>query len=617
MPTLHNKYYRKFNEKPPLNEQLFENGFSLITTHKMFQYLAGEIYIRNNNSYGRKGTAVVDKKGHIYVNISKPLQPNEWAYILAHCLLHLAFGHFDNDKIPYDKNNEFNPALWNKACDIYIARFLADIKFGTPICSDPADDFSIKLNDERKIYNYLLSTSSDESIHTYGTNDTDNDMIGLEHPIIYKNGESNYYTKCFSDALNRSVSNAVHFAGGHVNENKDTPINRAANWFLGHYPLLGSLAASFRIINDIELCHNYEIHIAAVDISNGEIYVNPSANLSEEEWKFVLAHEYLHAGLFHHKRCLGRDFYLWNIACDYVINDWLIEMKIGTIPNEGLLYDEKLKGYSAESIYDLILKEMRKLKKHSTFRGFGHGDIINDGIKGFFKENMTSKGLSLDEFFKNALKEGFDYHISNERGYLPAGLVKEIKALSTPPIPWEIELGKWFDYHFSPLEKHRNYARPSRRQGTTPDIPRPRYIITEEHLENRTFGVVVDTSCSMSSRQIGLALGAIASYATSKDVSFVRVIFCDACAYDAGYMSPDDIAGKVKVTGGGGTILQPAINLLQREKNFPSDAPILIITDGFIEDNLIVKRKHAYLLPKGHKLPFKAKGDVFHFKENN
>ncbi|MDE5781427.1 MAG: hypothetical protein K2I03_08115 [Lachnospiraceae bacterium] len=38
-----------------------------------------------------------------------------------------------------------------------------------------------------------------------------------------------------------------------------------------------------------------------------------------EEWKFVLAHEYLHADLMHHERCNGRAHYLLNVACDFVI----------------------------------------------------------------------------------------------------------------------------------------------------------------------------------------------------------------------------------------------------------------------------------------------------------
>lgn len=613
MPRLIWNHYWRDEEIPP-KEQLFRQGFSKIQDHKLFTYLDGEIYIKPNREYGKNGVAVVDKNGKIFINTSISKSPDEWAYIIAHCLLHLAFGHFDNDSIPKDELGNFNPVLWNAACDIYITRFLYDIAFGCPVCEDPATTFSIKLNDEAKIYEHLLSLDSIECTQLYGTNGNALDMIGIEHPIIYKNGEANKFVESFSFALNNSVSRAVHHAGGHTNEKKNTIITKVTNWFLTHYPLLGGLAASFKVIENVELCYKYEIHIAAVDISLGEIYVNPTAKLNEEEWKFVLAHEFLHAGLQHHKRCQGRDKYLWNVACDYVINDWLQEMKIGKMPEEGLLYDKELHGFSAEAIYDIIVKQMRKFKKHATFRGFGHGDIMSDGIKGF-RSNMAANGISLDEFFKNALAEGFDFHSSHNRGYLPAGLVAEIRALTTPPIPWEVELGRWFDYQFPPLEKHRSYARPSRRQGSTPDIPRPRYIMLEEDLANRTFGVVVDTSGSMSANQIGLALGAIASYANSKDVSFVRVVFCDADAYDAGYMTPNDIAGRVKVTGGGGTVLQPAVTLLEKAKDFPHNGPILIITDGYVEEKINIRHEHAFLLPKGHKLPFIPKGKIFYFKE--
>lgn len=51
----------------------------------------------------------------------------------------------------------------------------------------------------------------------------------------------------------------------------------------------------------------------------------------------------------------------------------------------------------------------------------------------------------------------------------------------------------------------------------------------------------------MSTKDIGMALGSIASYAVSKEVPYVRVIFCDASAYDAGYLAPEDIAGRVEV----------------------------------------------------------------------
>ena len=118
----------------------------------------------------------------------------------------------------------------------------------------------------------------------------------------------------------------------------------------------------------------------------------------------------------------------------------------------------------------------------------------------------------------------------------------------------------------------------------------------------------------MCSSQIGLALGAIASYAVSKDVPFVRIIFCDAEATDAGYMAPEDIAGRVEITGRGGTILQPGVDALEKAKDFPVTGPILIITDGYIEENLKVKREHAYLIPDGNKLPFRPKGKVFYME---
>ena len=438
-------------------------------------------------------------------------------------------------------------------------------------------------------------------------------MIGIEHPILYKPGETNTFMATFVNAISNSVKSSVsEAAGSSWSEGDDTPVKKTASWFMAHFPLLGGLAASFKIIEDVNLCHKYNIQIAAIDATEGAIYINPSCGLEEEELKFVLAHEYLHAGLCHHNRCQGRNHYLWNVACDYVINGWLHEMNIGNMPKEGLLYDESLHGMSAESIYDLIIKEIRKYKKLKTFRGYGQGDIFSENSPKF--EGMTDH-ITLDDFFKNSLREGLDYHIVNNRGFLPAGLVEEIHALTMPPIPWEVELAEWFDVNFPPLEKHRTYARPSRRQASTPDIPRPNYDYYEKELASRTFAVVIDTSGSMSPKQIGIALGAIASYATAKEVPFVRIIYCDAEATDAGYISPEELAGKLKVTGRGGTIIQPGINMIEKAKDFPNDGPILVITDGYIENNLKIHREHAFLIPKGNKLPFNPKGKVFYMKK--
>ncbi|MBR7020334.1 MAG: hypothetical protein IKI15_04705 [Lachnospiraceae bacterium] len=608
MPILRKKYFYRDEDIPKELKALYA-GYDLIEQHPLFSRLEGFILLRTSHLSGKRSIACVTKEGDIHVNTSVYLTPQEWAYILVHNLLHLAFGHFDKEKMP--QRPDVIPAVWNKACDIYIARFLADIGFAAPLVPDPAEKYPIKLNDEVKIYDYLLENEGIAPEQTYGFNDIGyKDMIGADSPIVYKNGEKNKYATAFYDAITKSMKKAVCDAGGYdAKQKKDTVISKAAGWFLAHYPLLGGLAASFKIIEDVALCQRYEIQIAAVDAVRGEIYANPTCGFTTEEWKFVLAHEYLHAGLCHHDRCQGRDHYLWNVACDYVINQWLHEMHIGNMPAEGLLYDESLRNMSAEEIYDIIVREMRKYRKLATFRGYGQGDIFGGNTPSF---EGIDKGISLDEFFKNSLREGLDYHITHTRGRLPAGLVEEIRALSMPPIPWEVELGKWFDEQFPPIEKYRSYARPSRRQGSTPDIPRPSYVIRDIDLESRTFGVVIDTSGSMSSSQIGLALGAIASYAFSKEVPLVRIVFCDAEATDAGYLAPEDIAGRVEVTGRGGTVLQPGVDAIEKAKDFPKDGPILVITDGYIENDLRIKREHAFLIPNGSRLPFRPKGKVFY-----
>ncbi|MDR2180819.1 MAG: VWA-like domain-containing protein, partial [Synergistaceae bacterium] len=146
---------------------------------------------------------------------------------------------------------------------------------------------------------------------------------------------------------------------------------------------------------------------------------------------------------------------------------------------------------------------------------------------------------------------------------------------------------------------------------STPDIPRASWVEKEDSEYGRTFGVLLDTSGSMNRVLLAKALGAIASYSVSRDVPAARVVFCDADAYDQGYMRPEDIAETVKVKGRGGTVLQPGIDLLEKADNFPKEAPLLIITDGYCDVLRIRSREHAYLIPAYAHLPFVPQGKVF------
>jgi predicted metal-dependent peptidase len=419
--------------------------------------------------------------------------------------------------------------------------------------------------------------------------------------------EKNRFPELFAESLQRSMQNSLRAAKGLPPKTDylahEPRYIEARDWFLSSYPLLGALASSFRIVDDLNTVRRMNIPVAAVSAQMREIYINPRCDLSREEWKFVLAHEFLHAALRHDLRCEDRDPELWNVACDYVVNGWLVEMNVGMMPEFGL-FDDQLKGMSVESVYDAICEDIRR------YRGENPGDVLYGDAAWW----NSLDGMEQDEFYRSALQQGLTYHQERNRGYLPANLVEEIYAISRPPIRWDVELAKWFDEQFAPLEKHRSYARMSRRQSATPDIPRPAWRMEEELEPQRIYGVLLDTSGSMDRGLLAAALGSIASYSQARDVHHVRVVFCDAAAYDQGIMSPEEIAGAVKVRGRGGTVLQPGIDLLDNDPKFPKDAPLLIITDGDCDRLNLRGRKHAYLIPWGNRLPFVPKGPVFKLK---
>lgn len=551
----------------------FFAGSKLVAEHPLFHGLRHLVRIvREKDNYcPPNGWAVVLEDGQIHVHPTRRGDPQEWAYVLAHGLLHLGFDHFN----VYEKS-----LSWNATCDAEVEKFLGDLRFG------------------RRPEDMVAGTAGTQC----------GDMFWSTKPL--SKFQRTEYTKLFAHGLVASVRSAVRVAGGYeeklgASEESFSNAEQARRWFINTYPLLGALAATFKLIENGPLCERLDISVAAVNEERKELYVNPGIGLTLREAKFVMAHELLHVGLRHDSRRRGRDPHLWNVACDYVINGWLVEMGIGDIPKFGGLYDPELKGLSADAVYDRLVVDLRRHRKLATFAGIGACDMIEatpDWLG-------STDAISLDDFYRRALAQGLTYHNQQGRGTLPAALLEEIRALDRPPIPWDVELAQWFDLHFSPLERVRSYARLSRRQSSTPDIPRPRYMAPPDD-SARTFGIVLDTSGSMNHKLLAKCLGTIASYCAARDVRRVRLVYCDAAAYDQGYVAAEEIGDRVEVKGRGGTVLQPGIDLLEKAEDFPKNGPILVMTDGECDD-LRITREHAFLLPEGKWLPFLAKGKVF------
>jgi predicted metal-dependent peptidase len=596
-------------ERPPQKldpaTKAFYAGWAMLDGHPLFGPLLRRVrMVRQKGNYcPDDGWAVVLENGYVHAHPTRRGEPEEWAYVLAHCLLHLAFGHFRVGEKSLD---------WNAACDVAVARFLAGLKFGRCPSEMKCELAGVRADDEERLFRRFRERTLPDELRALGTaGERCGDMFWSTQPP--SGWERTDWAKVFATGLVASVTSAVRVAGGYeahlgAAEEHVSTAEQARRWFVNSYPLLGALAAAFRIIEDTAICHRLGITIAAVNAEAKELYVSPGAALTLEEAKFVLAHELLHVGLRHEARRRGRDPHLWNVACDYVINGWLMEMNVGSFPSFGGLYDRELSGLSAEAIYDRLVVDLRRNRKLATLRGAGACDMLETTPDWWTRDDATS----LDDFYRRALSQGLTYHHEQGRGLLPAALLEEIRALDCPSIPWDVELAQWFDEHFPPLERVRTYARLSRRQSSTPDIPRPRYVPAPEDA-NRTFGVVLDTSGSMDRQLLAKCLGTIASYCTARDVRFVRLVFCDAAAYDAGWVAAEEIGYRIEVKGRGGTVLQPGIDLLERAPDCPETGPILLITDGGC-DVLTVRREHAFLLPEGRSLPFVAKGKVFAVK---
>ena len=584
---------RKTDTKPQAEQTLaWRVAMESIGNGPLFRMLYHtRVYRSDRYPMAKADWAYVTNEGNIYLNPHRNASAGEWEYVISHCMLHLGFGHFQKERM-----KDFR---WNMACDLVVAKFLKDSHIGTPPPEFQAElPFSIK--EEEQTFQSLLTNPVPNGLFST--------MTGSRADIVWTRDDiTTNYPELFAESLQASMQKALLESRGLSTGYRGYRIQplylQARDWFLSSFPLLGAVASAFRIVDDIAVLSRMGIPVAAVSPQLGELYINSRCHLKLEEWKFVLAHEFLHAALRHDLRCEDRIPELWNVACDYVVNDWLCELKVGSMPDSAL-FDQQFQGMSAEAVYDLLCENIRQYLKENP------GDLLY----GDSTDDASLNGNKLDSVYRSALQQGLVYHSQQNRGYLPAGLIEEIYALSRPPISWDVELGKWFDENFTTVEKHRSYARLSRRQSSTLDIPRPAWRL-EEHLEQqRTFAVLLDTSGSMSRHLLAAALGSIVSYSEARDVSRIRVIFCDAAVYDQGTMTPGEIAGAVQVKGRGGTKMQPGIDRLDNDPHFPKDAPLLVITDGACDRLDLRGRKHAYLIPWGNRLPFPPKGPVFRLK---
>ena len=197
-------------------------------------------YVHCNEDYpmAKGDWAYATSDGDVFLNPRRQADVSEWQYVISHCLLHLGMGHMDKLRM--------EDRAWIMACDLVVTRFLRDSRIGTPPPEFQAE-FPIPVKDEEQTYErLLLEPELLKKSEMFST-------MSLGRPDMVWTYKSHCdYTEIFADSLQNAIRRAL---GSFRDTNEsdsipNTPYHRAREWFISSYPLLGALAASFRIVDD-------------------------------------------------------------------------------------------------------------------------------------------------------------------------------------------------------------------------------------------------------------------------------------------------------------------------------------------------------------------------------
>lgn len=348
------------------------------------------------------------------------------------------------------------------------------------------------------------------------------------------------------------------------------------------------------------------------------IYYNRefAASLSDSEIRGVLCHELLHVLTESRARRNGRDPRLWNVACDYAINEMLLAM--GFHLPEGALYKNEFFLLAAEEIYELLKKEPGSPLPRLSIsivpsRDLGalpeslRDDVIADC-------SALSAGLSPDDktgpvdeesrrILLKSLKKTF---LENARkiGIFPSALLKKIAMSDKSVVDWRALLQHWLTDR---LKSDWSLFPPSKKalwQGLLlPSVgtPVPSRLV-----------FAVDTSGSMTDGELSQIYTEIRAFRETFPTPLVVVQCDDDIQSVKEYEAFEDFEDPtlVDVYGRGGTDFRPIFKWIDENE---SGSPSILIhaTDGYGIFPKICSVPVLWLLTRNHASNLPDWGEQF------
>ncbi len=332
-----------------------------------------------------------------------------------------------------------------------------------------------------------------------------------------------------------------------------------------------------------------EVPIAATD--GVALLLNPEEffKLSLQERIFVVAHEIAHCMFDHcgqgwalHLRSkvpyqdgteLPYSPEIMNIAQDLVINDLLIESKVGKF-NTNWLHDKSMATYS-----DSAIDVYRKLFK----AGGGGGKkgnpvkVVTTGQR--FDDHLqpgTSKGKDPNEAAGDRNAQEWKVAIAAARdsakaqGMLPAAMERLFNDMLEPAISWQDKIHSFFTRKVG--GSAYDFRKPDRRF-----VPRQIYIPSRSGHGAGDIVVAVDTSGSIGQPELDRFMAEVRGILTDLKPKRVFVLWIDAKLHKVDEVEdPGDISS-LKPHGGGGTDFNPAFKWV--DDNFIKPDALVYFTD--------------------------------------
>jgi len=343
-------------------------------------------------------------------------------------------------------------------------------------------------------------------------------------------------------------------------------LSKAKTALILEHPFVGNIALNmpFELTEDIPTA-----------ATNGErVMFNPDfcEERSDEELKFLVAHECMHPMLEHPFRRQDRDIRVWNQAGDYVINQLLVDENMGKMP-EGGLYDIDVwnkGGGTTDGIYKILPKE-------------GPSDDSNGGIGSVGKGGGDPLDQCLDAEGGQAeneqrasewkVKVAQAAQAAKMMGKMSAGLERFVGKVLEAKVDWREVLQRFVE---KCKDDTRSWARPNRRflaQGL--------YLPTSSGEAMGELVVAVDCSGSIDEDTLNQFAAEVLTIKEDSNPSCIHVVYFDSevCHYEK-FTRDDEL--HIEPHGGGGTAFSPVFDYLNKHGIDP--IACVFLTDLYCDD---------------------------------